>query len=66
MFTLSILCLIMYWNFKENLHVIYYYKGEGLIEHTASWWVNNFSMSLFVSHEWGVYDVIQWKASSQD
>ena len=43
-----------------------YHKEEGLIEHTASWWVNNFSNSLFVSNEWDVYDVIQWKASSQD
>ena len=42
-----------------------YHKEEGLIEHTASWWVNNFSNSLFVSNEWDVYDVIQWKASSQ-
>ena len=43
-----------------------YHKEEGLIEHTAIWWVNNFSNSLFVSNEWDVYDVIQWKASSQD
>ena len=42
-----------------------YHKEEGLIEYTASWWVNNFSNSLFVSNEWDVYDVIQWKASSQ-
>ena len=43
-----------------------YHKEEGLIEYTASGWVNNFSNSFFVSSEWDVYDVIQWKASSQD